>query len=97
MPVYIYLIHPLRHEFFDKPTRAEEQAIDAHYEYLKQAVESGRVLLAGPCLDETFGVVILRAEGDDAARKFMFNDPAVSSNVMVAELHPMKISLMGRC
>ena len=59
------------------------------------ATAQGVVLLAGPCLDETFGVVVFSADSDEAARAFMFNDPAVNSNVMMAELHPMMISLMA--
>jgi len=97
MPEYIYLIHPLRHAFFESPTELEDQVMDAHYEYLKQALADGRVLLAGPCLDETFGVVVLQAENEQAARDFMLNDPSVSSNVMMAELHPMKVSLIKGC
>jgi uncharacterized protein len=95
MKEYIYLIHPLRHEFFDNPTPHEELMMDAHFEYLKQATLEGKVVLAGPCLDETFGVVVLRAENDDMAREFMLNDPSVKNNVMMAELHPMKISLLA--
>jgi uncharacterized protein YciI len=95
MADFIYLIHPLRHEFFDNPTRQEDVTMDEHYEYLKKATTEGTVLLAGPCLDETFGVVVLRAESETAARAFMLNDPAVKNNVMMAELHPMKISLLS--
>ena len=95
MPEYIYLIHPLRHEFFDNPTPQEDAVMEAHFEYLKQATQEGLVLMAGPCLDETFGVVVITAENDQAARTFMLNDPAVKSNVMMAEIHPMKISLMS--
>jgi uncharacterized protein YciI len=51
-------------------------------------------LLAGPCLDETFGVVIFDAANEEAARSFMLNDPSVENNVMMAELHPLRISLM---
>ena len=94
MPDYIYLIHPLRHEFFDNPTPQEEAAMEAHFEYLKKAIADGMVLLAGPCLDETFGVVVFHADNDESARAFMFNDPSVLSNVMMAELHPMRISVM---
>ncbi len=97
MKEFIYLIHPLRHAFFDHPTPFEDQVMEAHYEYLKQAVQRGAVLLAGPCLDETFGVVVIRAESEEAARDFMLNDPSVSSNIMMAELHPFKISLMKGC
>jgi len=94
MPEYIYLIHPRRHEFFENPTPQEDAVMEAHFEYLKQATRAGVVLLAGPCLDETFGVVVIKAENDQAAHIFMLNDPSVRNNVMVAELHPMRVSLM---
>jgi uncharacterized protein YciI len=94
MPDYIYLIHPLRHEFFENPTPREEQMMGEHYRYLKKATEEGVVLLAGPCLDETFGVVIFEAANEEAARSFMLNDPSVENNVMMAELHPLRIALM---
>ncbi len=97
MAEFIYLIHPLRHEFFESPTPFEDEAMEAHFQYLKQATQAGKVLLAGPCLDETFGLVVLRAENEAEARQFMLGDPAVSSNVMIAELHPMKVSLMKGC
>jgi uncharacterized protein len=96
MPEYNYLIHPFRHGFFDDPTPEESAVMQAHFNYLKAAAEQGIVLLAGPCLDDTFGLVVLRAENDEAASAFMFNDPSVKQNVMVAELHPMRISLVGK-
>ena len=94
MADYIYLIQPLRKEFFRSPTPLEVQAMEAHFEYLKQAITDGTLVLAGPCLDETFGVVVVRAENDEQARAFLLADPAVKNNVMTAELHPLKISLM---
>jgi len=97
MAEFVYLIHPLRHEFFENPTPEEEMAIEAHFQYLKKATDEGIVVLAGPCLDDTFGIVVLKAENEAEARKFMLNDPSVSRNVMMAELHPMKISLLKGC
>ena len=95
MPEYLYLIHPYRHGFFDSPTAEEEAVQEEHFQYLKQAAENGIVLLAGPCLDDTFGLVVFHAENDAAAQAFMFTDPSVKKNVMVAELHPLRISLLG--
>jgi uncharacterized protein YciI len=94
MPEYIYLIHPVRPEFFESPTPQEEKAMEEHFQYLKQTTAKGVVLLAGPCLDNTFGVVVFNAENEEAARAFTRNDPSVRNNVMRAELHPMKVSLM---
>ncbi len=96
MPEYIYLIHPFRHGFFEQPTPEENAAMEAHFQYLKRATEAGTVLLAGPCLDETFGLVVFRAENEEAANAFMFNDPSVKTSVMMAELHPFRPSLVGK-
>lgn len=96
MKDYLYLIHPYRHGFFDSPTPEEEAVLSEHFDYLKQATAAGTVILAGPCLDDTFGLVVFRAESDEAANAFMFNDPSIRKNVMAAELHPLRISLQGK-
>ena len=96
MKEYLYLIHPFRESFYDQPTETENRLMSEHFEYLKQAVEAGTVILAGPCLDETFGIVIFKAEDDAAAQTFMLKDPSVSGGVMMAELHPLRISLHGK-
>jgi len=96
MPDFLYLIHPFREGFFEAPTAAETAVMDEHYAYLQRGVDDGRVLLAGPCLDDTFGLVILRAASEAAARDFMYADPSVVQNVMAAELHPLRLALTSR-
>jgi uncharacterized protein len=96
MPDYTYLIHPFRDGFFTEPTPQEQAILDEHFDYLKKAAEEGIVLLAGPCTDETFGLVVFRAEDDEAANAFMFADPTVKKNIMLAELHPLNISIRGK-
>jgi uncharacterized protein len=96
MPEYLYLIHPYRDGFFEHATPEEDLIMEEHFHYLEQAVGRSVLLLAGPCLDDTFGIVIIRLENDEAARLFMFNDPAVKKNVMMAELHPLRVALQGQ-
>lgn len=95
MADFLYLIHPLRQDFFKQSTPEEETIMEEHFQYHKKATNDGIVLMAGPCLDETFGIVVLQAENENAANAFMFNDPAVKKNVMIAELHPLRISLFS--
>ena len=95
MPNYIYLIHPMREEFFSNPTEEENTTMEKHFEYLKAGVRSGTVILAGPCLDDTFGLVVFEAVDELSANAFMMADPSVQSNVMMAELHPFRISLLA--
>jgi uncharacterized protein YciI len=96
MAEYIYLTHPFRDDFFEQPTTEENIIMEEHFEYLKLATENGIVVMAGPCLDNTFGVVVFRAENEDAAQAFMYADPCVKQNIMMAELHPMRISLLAQ-
>ncbi|MGB8213868.1 MAG: YciI family protein [Anaerolineales bacterium] len=96
MREYIYLIHPFRDGFFEQPTPEEDAIMEEHFQYLKQATEAGVILLAGPCLDHTFGIVVFHAENDQAAHAFMFKDPSIQKNVMMAELHPLQISMLSQ-
>jgi len=96
MPEYIYLIHPFRDGFYEQPTPEEDAVMEAHFQYLQEASQDGTVILAGPCLDDTFGLVVFRAESEDAARAFMFKDPSIEANVVMAELHPFRTSLVGK-
>jgi uncharacterized protein YciI len=95
MSEFLYLIHPFRDGFLGNPTDMELGILEEHFTYLKQAAGEGIVVLAGPCTDETFGLVVFRAADEAAAEQFMFNDPAVKKNVMLAELHPLRISVRG--
>ena len=91
---YLFMIHPVRGQaFFDDMQPEEAAAMSAHFEYLKQAMADGVVLLAGPMLDQTFGVGLLRVESEDEAWAFLRNDPSIKANVQRPELHPMKLSL----
>jgi uncharacterized protein YciI len=91
---YLFMIHPVRGQaFFDDMQPEEVAAMSAHFEYLKQALADGILLLAGPMLDQTFGLGLLRVDSEDEAWAFLRNDPSVKANVQRPELHPMKLSL----
>lgn len=77
-------------------TDTENAAAARHFEYLANAAKSGQLIIAGrtlESLDKTFGLVIFEAESETAAREFMQSDPAVTSGLMVATLHPYTVAL----
>jgi uncharacterized protein YciI len=81
------------------PTPDEEARVSEHFQYLKALLEGGQLILAGRTLNTdplSFGIVILRAESDDAARQIMEKDPAVSNGVMHAELYPFRVALIEK-
>jgi uncharacterized protein YciI len=89
------MLRPQRCSLIDETTAEEEARLGEHFDYLERALEDGKLILAGPCLDGEFGVVLFRAATDDEASEFVQSDPAVRHGLMTAELHPFRVSLMG--
>jgi len=95
LPTFIYMLRPKSRSLIDETTPEEEARLGEHFEYLERALVDGKLILAGPCLDGEFGVVLLRAATDDEALVFMQRDPAVRHGLMTAELHPFRVSLLA--
>jgi uncharacterized protein YciI len=97
---YLYTIRPSRLEMLTHgPTPEEAEIVARHFAYLQQLTEQGVVVLAGRTLntdESSFGIVILQADSEEAARTLMDNDPAVKHQVMRAALYPYRIALMAK-
>ncbi len=97
---YLYRIQASRPEMLTHgPTPKEAETVSQHFAYLKQLTEQGVVVLAGRTLNtdaSSFGIVILQADSEEAARNVMQHDPAVQRQVMRAELFPYRIALMAK-
>lgn len=80
------------------PTPAEAATTQRHFEYVKGLCDSGVVILAGRTLNtdsSSFGIVILNADSEAAARSIMESDPGVAGGVMRADLFPYRIALLN--
>jgi uncharacterized protein YciI len=95
---YVYVFDPIRPELVTDPdawTVDDERIGKRHAMYLKQAAEAGTVLLAGRSLDGIGpAVVILEADSEIEARKFMEADPFVAEGLMRAHLHPFRAAFV---
>ena len=95
---YLYKIQPTRPDMLSEGATDEESEITSqHYYYLKNLRDEGVVVLAGRTLNtdpSSFGIVIINADSEQAAREIMENDPAVSSGVMRAEFFPYRVAVM---
>ena len=90
---YLYTLILTRPELMEEATPKEEAVFQRHFDRLAAARDEGVLILAGPCLDGAFGIVVFRAPSEEAARRFMEGDPAVEAGLMVAALHPFRVSL----
>lgn len=96
LSTFIYVVRLVNSEMFETMSSEEEAVIEDHFDRLKQALAEGRLILAGPCLDGKFGIVVFRAQSGEEAEEFMKNDPAVKKGIMTAELHPFRVSFIEK-
>ena len=96
MPTFIYVVKLVKSEMLEKMSSEEEAVVEDHFNRLRKALAEGKLILAGPCLDGEFGIVVFRAQSGEEAEKFMKNDPAVKKGIMTAELHPFRVSLIEK-
>lgn len=95
---FVYVFDPVRPEMVTNPDAWIDEEIriaEAHFAYLQAATRAGTVILAGRSLDGIGpAVVILEAESENEARRFMENDPFVAGGLMRARLHPFRAALI---
>src|SRR6267143_4664614 len=80
-------------------TKEDNAVLERHFVRFQDAAKSGQLILAGRTSepgDKTFGIAILEAPDEDAARKFIQEDPAVAGGLMTAELHPFAVALQRK-
>lgn len=91
---FVYVVRLIRPEIVDSMSPLEEEVVEEHFSYLKRKLDEGSLILAGPCLDGFFGIVIFEAVSPEEAQQFMNNDPAIRKGLMTGEIHPFRVSLM---
>ncbi|MFC0188589.1 YciI family protein [Fictibacillus aquaticus] len=92
---FIYQLKPVRQDLMENQTEQEQEVLESHFFYLQNLKNEKKLLLAGPCLDAAFGIVILMGMDEHEAQSVMKNDPAVKKGVMTADLHPFRVSLLS--
>jgi uncharacterized protein YciI len=94
---FIYVLRLVPRLHADSAWTKEDNAVlERHFARFQQAAKSAQLILAGRTSepgDKTFGIAIFEAPDEDAARKFMQEDPAVAGGLMTAELHPFAVAL----
>ena len=97
---FIYILKLVPRLYADSAWTKEDQAVlGRHFVRFQEAAKSGRLILAGRTSepgDKTFGIAIFEAADEEAARKFMEEDPAVAGGLMTAELHPFAVALRSK-
>jgi uncharacterized protein YciI len=98
MAEWIFFLHPPREDFAATMTADEKRVWGEHAERLQGALADGMLILAGPTLGRVnTGICVFEAPDEDAARRFMDADPAITSGYATGELRPFRATfLRGR-
>lgn len=88
-----------RPDLLETLTSEEQSTLIRHAAYIRDLTKTGDVVFAGPCTDQDAespgpGIVIVEAATEDEARGIMENDPAVKAGLFIAELHPIRFSML---
>jgi uncharacterized protein YciI len=95
MAEWIYFIHPPRENFADTMTEAEGEVWGVHWERIQREFQAGRIIVVGPTLGpKNTGICIFEAPDEEAARRFMEEDPVFVAGFATPELRPFRVSLL---
>jgi uncharacterized protein YciI len=71
---------------------ASQQPLGEHGRYLQRLMVDGKLVLAGPFLDDQGGFVLLKAASLAAAQQIENQDPAIRNGILRATVHPFSIA-----
>jgi len=92
---WIYFLHPPRENFAETMTDEERDAWSAHFERLRLLLAEGALVLAGPTLGRiNTGVAVFEAPDQEAAQRFVDEDPCIKGGFATGELRPYRVSLL---
>jgi uncharacterized protein YciI len=77
-----------------KPIQFADPEMQEHLAYIREQVEAGKYVVAGPALDEgrIGGMAIINAASTEEAKKVVNGDKMVQSGELVAEIHPVMLA-----
>lgn len=78
----------------DNMTEAEMKVMQEHYLYLKDLVAEKKVILAGPCPEGRYGLIIVQGASKKEVVEIMDNEPSVTGGVHTYTMEPIHVSLL---
>jgi uncharacterized protein YciI len=98
MSEWIFFLHTPREDFAATMTDDEKRVWGEHFERLQRALDDGTLILAGPTLGKiNTGIGVFEAPDEETARRFLDEDPTITSGYATGELRPFRATfLRGR-
>ena len=92
-PVF-YLLHHTPGPAWQKGTDFREQpGVAAHIQYMASFLAAGKLMIGGPFLDDSGGMMVYRAGDQAEAETIAQNDPAVQNGLLHVVVRPWLIAM----
>lgn len=90
-PYFMFRLNSPRPTFPGDMTADEARIMGAHADYWRALMPAGDVVLVGPVADPAgaWGLGVVRADDEAAARRLTENDPVVTSGFSTIDVFPM--------
>lgn len=100
-PATFAFVYKVSNEDFRKsgPRPEDMPALQGHVKYLRTLAEQGTSLFSGHTLnsdESAFGLLVVRAESEAAARKIMEADPIIHAGLVQGTVIPFGIGTIGK-
>lgn len=82
----IFSIRYSQGENYDLNKSIYQQDLLEHGKYMKQLLDEGKLLLAGPFTDNTGAEIILKADNEKDVQEIISKDPAIIKNIFSYEI-----------
>ena len=71
----------------------EQRGVGEHVGYMAQQLEAGRLVFGGPFLDDSGGMMVLRAESEAEAVAIAEADPTVLNGLLLVSVKPWMMAM----
>lgn len=85
-PIYFALFHTPGPSWQSGVGFRDQEGIAAHIQYMATQVDAGRLVFGGPFLDDSGGMMVLRADDVAAALAIAAADPTVANGLLRVEV-----------
>lgn len=95
-PLILYvLIHTPCENWVDSLSFREQHGVKDHIDYMSAFLDNKKLLLGGPFLDNSGGMMICKVESSDEAEKIANDDPAVKNGLLKVEVKKWYAAMSG--
>lgn len=88
---FLAIANPRRENFIQTLTEEEKEVMAKHFAYTNQLFSEGKIAFDGACLNGALGLIVYKAESEEAAFEMFNNDPLVKSGIVDTGFHPFRV------